>query len=122
MRKIFLYKWGFNPGTGILDVAKRLQIENFVASIGWLIRFQNRYGIQYRAICGENKDVPESAEIWKREILTKIAHFPYFSTRKIEKMSGFSENFLRLKWYFFRQENQKFGSTVIFYIAPYGSV
>jgi hypothetical protein len=33
-------------------LANDLQIENFIASIGWLWRFRNRHGLRNRKMCG----------------------------------------------------------------------
>jgi hypothetical protein len=41
-----------------LEFAKMLEVENFQASVGWLNRFRERYGVVTKCISGEASDVP----------------------------------------------------------------
>jgi len=41
-----------------LEFAKMLEVENFQASVGWLNRFRERYGVLSKCISGEASDVP----------------------------------------------------------------
>jgi len=38
-----------------LEVSEELEISNFKASNGWLVRFRSRYNTCFKTICGESK-------------------------------------------------------------------
>jgi len=49
-----------------LEFAKMLKVENFQASVGWLNRFRERYGVLSKCISGEASDVPmNSVNEWR---------------------------------------------------------
>jgi hypothetical protein len=49
-----------------LEFAKMLGVENFQASVGWLNRFRERYGVLSKCISGEASDVPmNSVNEWR---------------------------------------------------------
>lgn len=49
-----------------LEFAEMLEVENFQASVGWLNRFRERYGVVTKCISGEASDVPmESINEWR---------------------------------------------------------
>lgn len=49
--------------------AKKMKIENFVCSEGWLNRFKDRHGIAFRAISGESGCVPNANVVeWKKDL------------------------------------------------------
>lgn len=56
-----------------MKFARMLNIENFQASVGWLNRFRERYGIVAKCISGEAKDVPvESVNEWRKGEIVKL--------------------------------------------------
>ncbi|KAJ4441908.1 hypothetical protein ANN_11768 [Periplaneta americana] len=51
-----------------LEIKKELGYSNFKASGGWLDKFQSRYNISYKIVCGESASVdPEIAPDWKTD-------------------------------------------------------
>lgn len=42
-----------------IDFAKKMGIDNFNASVGWLDKFKSRHGIVFRKICGESGAVDQ---------------------------------------------------------------
>ena len=61
---------------GANDLAKQLGHENFRANTGWLARYKQRHGYQYKVICGEAHAAPtESIAEWKSGL-----HFTILST------------------------------------------
>jgi len=49
-----------------LEFAKMLEVENFQASVGWLNRFRERYGVLSKCISGEASDMPmNSVNEWR---------------------------------------------------------
>ena len=52
-----------------LIIAKKLGMEEFAASNGWLDKFKDRYGIQFKVLCGESASADiEIADQWKQKI------------------------------------------------------
>jgi hypothetical protein len=46
-------------------IAAQLNIENFIASNGWIARFKDRHGLVYKKLAGESAAVDsESTEVW----------------------------------------------------------
>lgn len=55
------------------DLASQMGHSSFKASSGWLHRFKQRHGYQWRSIIGESKSVPQQAVAdWKATTLTNI--------------------------------------------------
>ena len=53
-----------------LEIMQSFKIEDFTASTGWLNRFNKRYGIVYKQICGESESVnEEDVNVWLNNIL-----------------------------------------------------
>lgn len=56
-----------------LEIAKKLNIEKFTASLGWFSRFQERKKISFRAICGESESVSEEeVSDWTSTVLPSL--------------------------------------------------
>jgi hypothetical protein len=109
MEKI-LIEWfeamcSFFPINGVLlkekavRVVTRLRIENFKGSNGWLDRFKQCHGLEYKRVCGESASVEEgTVDYWKSVTLVrylegyklndilmqmKLAFFPTFFHQKL---------------------------------------
>ncbi|CAI6354755.1 unnamed protein product [Macrosiphum euphorbiae] len=55
------------------EIAKRLNIDEFSGSGGWIDRFKKRHGIVYRQICGEAESVNDAdIAAWSENILPNI--------------------------------------------------
>lgn len=55
------------------EIAKRLNIDNFTGSGGWIDRFKTRHGIVYRQICGESESVnDDDIIVWSEKILPDL--------------------------------------------------
>uniref|UniRef100_A0A2S2R353 Tigger transposable element-derived protein 6 n=1 Tax=Sipha flava TaxID=143950 RepID=A0A2S2R353_9HEMI len=60
-----------------LEFAKMLEVENFQASVGWLNRFRERYGVLSKCISREASDVPmNSVNEWRNgEVIALIKEY-----------------------------------------------
>jgi hypothetical protein len=53
-----------------LEIAKKLKVNDFKASNGWLRSFKSRYNITFKSICGEANSVDEnSVALWKTKLV-----------------------------------------------------